>query len=178
MEDLLVELGKYLVVIVPIIMTVLGFIWIVLPDKKKYGIQLCLGLTGPKYSLALSSCKKGIPANLSGKFQKHIRFLHVRLLNTGEAPKYNVTLEICEPTNRWTFRNTVGVIALSGWNEVKGPTADNPRCVHYDLLEKGHGVIIGAVGINNEKEDSEDEFMTWRFTCLGRTVGKGRTLVT
>jgi hypothetical protein len=61
-------------------------------------------------------------------------------------PKYEVRLKICEPTNRWTFRSFRGILALSHCNQVTHPTTSNPRCSHYDLLEKGHGAIIGSVG--------------------------------
>jgi hypothetical protein len=66
MEDVAVEFGNYLKIIIPIVMAMLILIWTVLPKKRKYSIQLTQALTGPRYSFALGKGKTGIPGKLPG----------------------------------------------------------------------------------------------------------------
>jgi hypothetical protein len=57
------------------------------------------------------------------------------------------------------------------------PSERNPRSVLIDLIERGHGLQIGAICMNHEKENRPDEYLVWKFTCLGVTVGQGKNKI-
>lgn len=177
----------YMVAAIPGIMGIIGVIAALfniqfsrLSPEKQYRHRLRRGHVKPKYLLRLGKPITDYPGKLvkgAVDFSPYGRFLPVTLVHEGDNPEFDVKLELTEPSDRWTFRPYEGIAAITGWNHERSPSVKTPRRSFVDLLERGAGVRIGAICINREKDGESEEHLSWRFTCLGETVGEGRSRI-
>lgn len=151
-----------------------------LSPEKQYKIRLRRRYVKPKYSLRSGDPITDYPGKLvSGAvdLSPYVRFVPATLVNEGDKLEFDVKLELTEPTNRWTFRPYEGIAAITGWNHETNPSAKTPRRSFINLLERGSGVRLGAICINQEKEGGGEQYLSWKFTCLGVTVGEGKNKI-